>query len=330
MTSLHSSSLAGLEVIIRIDDLVALLRRRCDVVMSLLKRLAEAEANASSAASASPASTPIVAPTPTVDSTVVEPSVELPVVGEPPPPRPPEIDAPRPTVTSLAPPLELVPLEAESSGEDGVAASSVRPIGTAIRIDPDDPANVKRSKEVANWWLPEDVHSWWEIPEPELGEPTKDKPLTVEELMRREREFHLFGRGVGGKHVPDHSARLLAFVVDIAVHAAVGFLGYRGMLSAYPDRFTRYEVIGVVAGGAWLLLTLIPLLLWRATPGKLLLGLRVVRVNGDEVSAVRAAMRGFLPVFAPLLPIDCLTILSSPHRRRLGDYLLGTRVVSNG
>ncbi len=211
-----------------------------------------------------------------------------------------------------------------------VHASAAKSSGPLIRIDPNDPANVKRSKEVANWWLPEDVQTWWEIPEPEFGEPTKDKPLTVEELMRREREFHLFGRGVGGKHVPDHSARLLAFVVDIAVNAALVFLGLKGMQSAYPDRFAHRELFAVVGGGAWVLLTLVPLLLWRATPGKLLLGLRVVRVNGDEVSAVRAAARGVLPLLVPLLPIDVLIMLSSPHRRRLGDYLLGTRVVSNG
>ena len=86
----------------------------------------------------------------------------------------------------------------------------------------------------------------------------------------------------------------------------------------------------MVGGGAWVLLTLVPLLLWRATPGKLLLGLRIVRVNGDEISAARAAARGVLPLLVPLLPIDMLIILSSPHRRRLGDYLFGTRVVSNG
>jgi uncharacterized RDD family membrane protein YckC len=325
--------------------------------MSLLKRLAEAEANASSTApeqelvpsvvlepsapnapasdSAKPAGASgqsgLEAVNPADVSGIV---AEAGVAPELRAPGPPEVIAPRPTVTSLAAPVDVVVNNAAStgmsSGTGTVPASAPKPIGHEIRIDPEDPANVQRSKEVANWWLPEDVHSWWEIPEPEMGEPTKDKPLTVEELMRREREFHLFGRGVGGKHVPDHSARLLAFIVDVAVHAAVGFLGYRGMLSAYPDRFTRYQVIAVVAGGTWLLLTLIPLLLWRATPGKLLLGLRVVRVNGDEVSAVRAAMRGVLPLLVPLLPLDFLTILSSPHRRRLGDYLFGTRVVSNG
>jgi uncharacterized RDD family membrane protein YckC len=316
--------------------------------MSLLKRLAEAEANASSVAPQQvptppgavetlvPTASVATASVPTRDEVVAadQTTDEAVVVAEPRAPGPPETVAPRPTVTSLAPLVDVSIRDADLTGVEprsgNVPASAPKPGGPAIRIDPDDPANVKRSKEVANWWLPEDVHSWWEIPEPEMGEPTKDKPLTVEELMRREREFHLFGRGVGGKHVPDHSARLLAFVVDIAVHAAVGFLGYRGMLSAYPDRFSRNEVIAVVAGGAWLLLTLIPLLLWRATPGKLLLGLRVVRVNGDEVSAVRAAMRGILPLLVPLLPLDFLTILSSPHRRRLGDYLFGTRVVSNG
>ncbi len=304
--------------------------------MSLLKRLAEAEASASSVAAAgalTPANETASAPALLLDEPDAAEHVAVPQsAASEPIAHPPEAAAPRPTVTSLAPPVEIH--DAASTGVDPrtgtVPASAPKPIGASIRIDPDDPANVQRSKEVANWWLPEDVHSWWEIPEPEFGEPTKDKPLTVEELMRREREFHLFGRGVGGKHVPDHSARLLAFIVDIAVHAAVGFLGYRGMLSAYPDRFSHNEVIAVVAGGAWLLLTLIPLLLWRATPGKLLLGLRVVRVNGDEVSAVRAAMRGILPLLLPLLPIDFLIILSSPHRRRLGDYAFGTRVVSNG
>ena len=201
--------------------------------------------------------------------------------------------------------------------------------GSVISFDPADPANVRQDKTRVGWWLPGDAESWSEIPEPEAGSPTKEKPLTVEQLMRREREFHLFGRGAGGKHLPDHSARFIAFILDYALHGAVAFLGVRGINTAYPDILPARQVVAVAVLGSWVLLSVIPLLLWRSTPGKLLLGLRVVRANGDEASAIKAIFRGVVLLLLPLAIPDAFVVMLSPHRRRLIDYVTGTRVVAN-
>jgi uncharacterized RDD family membrane protein YckC len=179
------------------------------------------------------------------------------------------------------------------------------------------------------WWLPDDVDDWYAIPEPERGTAIKEAPLTVEQLMRREREFHLYGRGAGGVNLPDHFPRLIAAIVDLLLHAAIVVLGVRALHVAYPDVLPREQTIAAAAGAAWVLLTLIPLLLWRATPGKLLLGLRIVAANGAEASGPRAIGRGFAVATLVLLPLDILCILGTAHRRRLIDYVAGTRVVAN-
>ena len=217
------------------------------------------------------------------------------------------------------------PRWSDVADEGTVLVDSTAPLDALVA----DPANVEQDKSRANWWLPADVESWWDIPEPPAGEPMRETPLTVEQLMRREREFHLFGRGAGGKHLPDHSARLIAFILDGAMHGAVLFLGYRALNSAYPNLLPAVQVKAVAALAAWVLLSLVPLLLWRATPGKLLLGLRLVRANGDEASAGQAIMRGTVMLLAPLAVPDMLVVLMSPHRRRLIDYVTGTRVVAN-
>lgn len=202
--------------------------------------------------------------------------------------------------------------------------------GTAVAgISAIDPSNIPEDKSRPNWWLPADVATWRDIPEPQGGEPTKEKSLTVEQLMRREREFHLFGRGTGGQHLPDHSARLIAFIIDNALHVAAFAVAVRVMNSTYPDRLSPIQVKAVAAASAWIVFSFVPLLVWRATPGKLLLGLRVVRADGGEASVAQAVLRGIVVLLAPLALLDVLVVVASPHRRRLIDYFTRTRVVAN-
>ncbi len=206
----------------------------------------------------------------------------------------------------------------------GLIAPTILVGPTGIRVDPDDPANVQRSKHHAGWWLPEDVTSWWEIPEPEQGEPIKERPLTVQELMRREREFHLYGRGAGGKHVPDHAPRLLAFIIDVLIDFVI-VVGYKFVVGypfvGDPLRPTTALIGAIVA------VHIFPIVMWRASFGKLVFGLRLVRVDGSECSVLRALARSILP---PLAILDAILVIVTSHRRRLIDYVLGTRVVANG
>jgi uncharacterized RDD family membrane protein YckC len=184
-------------------------------------------------------------------------------------------------------------------------------------------------KHAPGWWLPEEANGWESIEPEAAGPATKARPMTAEQMMRRERDFHLYGRGIGGKHLPDHLGRLIAFVVDGAMFGALLVFGTRALESAYPDRFSQVQRYGVVAGASWLLLTMLPLLLWRATPGKLLMGLRIINKNGQELASPRAMLRGLLMLAVPLIAIDLFMIPTTPHRRRLIDYVCGTRVVAN-
>ena len=195
---------------------------------------------------------------------------------------------------------------------------------TGIRVDPNDPANVQRSKQHAGWWLPEDVNSWSDITPPEQGESIKERALTVQELMRREREFHLYGRGAGGKHVPDHSPRLLAFIIDALIDFVI-VVGYK-LLVGYPFVGDPLRPTPAIVG-AIVAVHIVPIVMWRASFGKLVFGLRLVRVDGSECSVLRALGRSILP---PLAILDAILVVVTSHRRRLIDYVLGTRVVANG
>ena len=222
---------------------------------------------------------------------------------------------------------ELPDEEVSAEGNDDtphVISSAILVGPTGIRIDPNDPANVQRSKQHYGWWLPEDVTSWSEIPEPEHGEPIKERPLTVQELMRREREFHLYGRGAGGKHVPDHAPRLLGFLIDVLIDFVI-VIGYK-LLVGYPFVGDPLRPTPALVG-AIVAVHIFPIVMWRASFGKLVFGLRIVRVDGSECSVLRALARSTLP---PLAILDAILAVVTSHRRRLIDYALGTRVVANG
>ena len=227
--------------------------------------------------------------------------------------------------TALAKELPDDELTAEGNDDTPRLIPSAILVGpTGIRIDPNDPANVQTSKQGYGWWLPEDVTSWSEIPEPEKGEPIKERPLTVQELMRREREFHLYGRGAGGKYVPDHAPRLLGFLIDLLIDFSI-VVGYK-LLVGYPFVGDPLRPTPAVIG-AIVAVHVFPIVMWRASFGKLVFGLRLVRVDGSECSVLRALARSILP---PLAILDAILVVVTSHRRRLIDYALGTRVVANG
>lgn len=67
---------------------------------------------------------------------------------------------------------------------------------------------------------------------------------------------------------------------------------------------------------------------WQGTPGKRMLGIRVVDVNGVKLRFGRASLRFFCR-FLSALPLGggYLLALFSPHRQTLHDMLASTRVV---
>ncbi len=99
-------------------------------------------------------------------------------------------------------------------------------------------------------------------------------------------------------------------VVDDALAAAIGLVFFLAVVVGYPV--------------AWETLSR------GRSPGKLALGLRVVREDGGPVRFRHALVRGLLGVveiWASFGSIALITSLASAQGRRLGDFLAGTVVV---
>lgn len=75
-------------------------------------------------------------------------------------------------------------------------------------------------------------------------------------------------------------------------------------------------------------------IIWSGqTPGKRLLGLRVIRDNGYPIRPVDAVIRNLLRVFDGLpffYAVGVLTMLFNARSKRLGDFAAGTLVVREG
>ena len=127
--------------------------------------------------------------------------------------------------------------------------------------------------------------------------------------------LQLVGLGVLGLGVLGAAVALSNFEVDIpsGVFVAVMFFGLFAITSGY---FMLFEI------------------LWNGqTPGKRLLGLRVIRESGYPLRPVDAVIRNlvriadWLPVF---YGIGVLVMLLNQRSRRLGDFAAGTMVVREG
>jgi uncharacterized RDD family membrane protein YckC len=126
-------------------------------------------------------------------------------------------------------------------------------------------------------------------------------------------------------------ARACAFAVDTVIQWSIIFVGI--------------IVTEVLNGklGTWLLLLIIFVVDWfyhfcweifgsGASPGKRLLGLRVVQNNGEPVSTSASFLRNllrFADTYFFLYLIASLCIALSPGFRRIGDWVAGTLVVWN-
>lgn len=143
------------------------------------------------------------------------------------------------------------------------------------------------------------------------------------------------------------ASRFLAFLADLAVqivmilllgailHFAVGATGRAGITAA-----SFVSAIGVVV--SFLIVAAYALffeMLWGGrTPGKRLLGLRVVREGGYPINLLSSAIRNILrfidfgvaPLPTPLVLFGLpglLTIFFSDKYKRIGDYAAGTLVI---
>ena len=136
--------------------------------------------------------------------------------------------------------------------------------------------------------------------------------------------------------------RFVASFVDGLVLMAIMFLlitfkifAPEGILSGEGSLEDKAEALARALGSVGLLFNLIPLLYsvgfvgWRGqTPGKMLLGLKIIRVDGDEVGYVRAFVRwiGML-ISSFTFMIGFIIAAFTTHKRALHDYIAGTRVI---
>jgi uncharacterized RDD family membrane protein YckC len=101
-----------------------------------------------------------------------------------------------------------------------------------------------------------------------------------------------------------------ATFVDSALAAAIGVVFYLVVIVGYPTAFET--------------------LTRGRTPGKMALGLRVVREDGGPTRfrhALLRALMGVVEIWLTLGSVALITSLSSTQGRRLGDFIAGTVVV---
>jgi uncharacterized RDD family membrane protein YckC len=117
--------------------------------------------------------------------------------------------------------------------------------------------------------------------------------------------------------------RLSAYLVDVACMAALIVTG-AGAMSGFLGPALFYVFLFLVQWGYFLWFE------WRwngSTPGKRLLGIRVIQMGGVQCSFERLVLRNFLRVVdsLPLLyALGGTVMLFSRHGRRLGDLAAGT------
>lgn len=122
---------------------------------------------------------------------------------------------------------------------------------------------------------------------------------------------------------------IMSLFIIFKIFAPEGILSGEGSLEDKAEALTR------ALGSVGLLLNLIPLLYsvgfvgWRGqTPGKMLLGLKIIRVDGEEVGYLRAFIRWIGMLISSLtLCIGYLIAAFTTHKRALHDYIAGTRVI---
>ncbi|KFE70800.1 RDD family protein [Hyalangium minutum] len=133
--------------------------------------------------------------------------------------------------------------------------------------------------------------------------------------------------------------RCLAWLVDATILFFFWVIAYfvfsvlvsdvLGLLQGLSGLVQTLLAVGIFAT-QWMYWTLSEVFLHGQTPGKRLLGIRVVRMDGSPVGLYESAMRNllravdFLPAF---YATGSISMLFTKQHRRLGDLLAGTLLV---
>ncbi len=133
--------------------------------------------------------------------------------------------------------------------------------------------------------------------------------------------------------------RCLAYLIDIALLFGFWVVAYftftllvsdvLGFMQGLSGFTQTLMVVGLFAT-QWMYWTLAEVFMGGQTPGKRLIGIRVVRLDGSPVGPLESAVRNLVRVvdFLPgLYATGCLSMLLTRQHRRLGDLLAGTLLV---
>jgi uncharacterized RDD family membrane protein YckC len=124
---------------------------------------------------------------------------------------------------------------------------------------------------------------------------------------------------------------LLLFGAGILLADAVGALFYQGALPVPPDwrGFIRAQGLMSLANAiVAICFSVYFIRRYEATPGKLMLGLRVIRRDGTRVGAGKIILRYFGEQLSTLLFLSGYVMVAfDDENRALHDYLCDTRVV---
>jgi uncharacterized RDD family membrane protein YckC len=94
----------------------------------------------------------------------------------------------------------------------------------------------------------------------------------------------------------------------------------------FPETMMAVLLFGAFAAW-WGYFTLFELLWNGQTPGKRLLGLRVVRANGNPLSAAASLVRNLMRAIDAVAMLGIVVMFLDGRSRRLGDFAAGTLVV---
>jgi len=133
------------------------------------------------------------------------------------------------------------------------------------------------------------------------------------------------------------ASRSLAAIVDLTIKTVIMAVSlvFAALLTFASEVFF-YVFVAVLSFVVTFLYS--ALFEWRnqgATPGKALLGIRVIRDDGRPLSFITAALRSIVGIVDFWTPIPggavaLFSSLISPQGKRLGDYAAGTVVVVDG
>ncbi len=152
--------------------------------------------------------------------------------------------------------------------------------------------------------------------------------LSVDTPEQISLEFSL--AGIGSRFLALALDTLLQVVLyGVAVLLAIGVAGLGRKISGVPDHWAPALTVLVLFCIYWGYFAAFEVLWHGQTPGKRVIGIRVLKDSGRPITAVEGIGRNLMRAVDGFMfyAVGIITMLISRQNRRLGDYVAGTIVV---